>query len=129
MMLTISENGLGRRTPIEQYRITRRGGKGIKNYDCDKKGCVAGVMSVEEDDDIILIAEDGMIIRTKAGQINIQSRYGSGVKVMTLGEGNKVVSFTKTKPVAEILEDEIEPSDDTETTDTQTQAEETGSEE
>ena len=89
-LLTVSENGQGRRTDFEDYRIQNRGGKGIQNY---KNGEVAGIKAVMDDDDVILISDDGVIIRINVGEINVQSRYAAGVRVMRIGEGNRVVNL------------------------------------
>lgn len=92
-VFTVTEQGKGRRTNIEDYRMQRRGGKGIRNY---AKGTVAGIKVLDDTDDIILISMDGVIIRMHAADINVQSRYGSGVRVMRLGETDKVVTVART---------------------------------
>ncbi len=94
-LLTITESGLGRRTPISEYRLQYRGGKGIKNYS-GKGGAVAGVKVVDPEDDIILISLEGIIIRMHAEDINVQSRYAGGVRVMRLGENDRVVTVART---------------------------------
>ena len=93
-VFTVTENGKGRRSRIDDYRLQSRGGKGIRNYG---KGEVAGIKVLEEEDDIILISQEGIIIRMHAADINIQSRYGSGVRVMRLGEGDRVVTVARTE--------------------------------
>ena len=112
-VFTVTEQGKGRRTNIEDYRIQRRGGKGIRNY---TKGTVAGIKVLDETDDIILISMDGVIIRMHAADITTQSRYGSGVRVMRLGETDKVVTVARTeydeteelaKPDTEEIEEEL----------------------
>ncbi len=102
-LLTISESGQGRRTSFEDYRLQNRGGKGLQNY---KNGRVAGIKDVDDDDEIILISSDGIIIRTRVDEINVQSRYAGGVRVMRIGEENRVVNF----PVAPKNEDDAEDS-------------------
>ena len=102
-LLTISESGQGRRTSFEDYRLQNRGGKGLQNY---KNGRVAGIKDVDDDDEIILISSDGIIIRTRVDEINVQSRYAGGVRVMRIGEENRVVNFT----VAPKNEDDAEDS-------------------
>ena len=91
-MLTVTENGKGRRSRIDDYRITRRGGKGIRNY---AHGGVASVKIVDEIEDLILISQEGIIIRMHADDINVQSRYGSGVRVMRLDEDDKLVMMAR----------------------------------
>ena len=102
-LLTISESGQGRRTSFEDYRLQNRGGKGLQNY---KNGRVAGIKDVDDDDEIILISSDGIIIRTRVDEINVQSRYAGGVRVMRIGDDNRVVNFT----VAPKNEDDVEDS-------------------
>ncbi len=94
-VLTITEEGKGRRTLIDEYRIQKRGGKGIRNY--GNKGIVAALKIVDLDDDIILISTNGVIIRIHVSDINTQSRYGSGVRVMRLAEDDKVVTVARTE--------------------------------
>ncbi|MEG2165820.1 MAG: DNA gyrase subunit A [Ruthenibacterium sp.] len=94
-VLTVTEEGKGRRTNAADYRIQYRGGKGIRNY--GKKGHVAGLKVIDESDDIILISMEGIIIRMHVSDINTQSRYGSGVRVMRLGETDSVVTVARTE--------------------------------
>ena len=109
-ILTITENGKGRRTENEAYRRQNRGGFGSTNYKVDdKKGFVAGVKSVKEDDDIIIISSDGIIIRTNVDAINAYSKYGGGVNVMRLSEDAKIVTFAVT-PKEEEVEEKAEES-------------------
>lgn len=105
-LLTISQNGKGRRTLLSQYRLQSRGGKGIQNYNTVKNGLVAGIQVVNEEDDVILISDDGIIIRMPVDQITLQSRYGSGVRVMRLNGENHIVSLTRTKK--EVIDEEPE---------------------
>ena len=91
-VFTITEDGKGRRSRIDDYRITKRGGLGIRNY---AKGGVAGIKIVDETDDLILISANGIVIRIHASDINVQSRYGSGVRVMRLAEGDKVAMVAR----------------------------------
>ena len=95
-LLTVTESGQGRRTPLEEYRTQNRGGRGVRNYDCEGRNTlVAGVRVVGEEDDVILIADDGIIIRIPANQIAVQSRYGGGVHAMRLEEGSRVVALAR----------------------------------
>ncbi|MEF9852416.1 MAG: DNA gyrase subunit A [Hydrogenoanaerobacterium sp.] len=95
-ILTITEKGSGRRSNIEEYRLQNRGGKGILNYKCsEEKGLVAGIKVVNEDDDIIMITDDGVIIRISAGEVNTQGRYASGVRVMRVAEGSRIVTLAR----------------------------------
>ena len=95
-LLTITEDGKGRRSLISEYRTQTRGGKGVRNYETEKYGKVCGVRIVNSDLDAILISHSGIIIRTHIEDIALQSRYAGGVKVMRLGEDDKVVTFAAT---------------------------------
>lgn len=113
-LLTVSEKGLGRRSELDSYRLQRRGGKGVRNYHTDtRKGLVAGVIMVDETDDIIVITDDGIIIRTAAQEISKQSRYGGGVRVMRVPEDSKVVTLAAAPREEEgpSDEEEIEAAD------------------
>ena len=112
-VLTITEDGKGRRSRIDDYRITKRGGLGIRNY---AKGGVAGIKIVDETDDLILISANGILIRIHASDINVQSRYGSGVRVMRLAEGDKVAMVARVDRDndAETAKVEVEAGDDAE---------------
>ena len=91
-IMTIAETGLGRRSETAEYRVQTRAGKGVLNYHIEKYGLVAAVDMVSDDDDVILIASNGIIIRIAAEQINTVSRTSKGVRVMRIGEEDKVVS-------------------------------------
>lgn len=96
-LLTISEKGYGRRSEFDEYRRQTRGGKGTINYRVsEEKGYVAGIRSVSPEDDVIVITDDGVIIRFHADEVNTMSRYASGVKVMRIAEGSKVVTLAST---------------------------------
>ena len=98
MLFTVTEDGKGRLTDTDDYHIQNRGGLGSRNYDCAKRGVkVAGVKIVTDRDDVIMISEMGIIIRMHVSDIATQSRYGSGVKVMRLGEGDRVVTVARTE--------------------------------
>ena len=94
-VLTVSETGYGRLSNIDDYRLQSRGGSGIINYHTDKYGDVAAIKVVDIDDDIVLISDNGTIIRINASTIRICSRTSKGVKVMRVPEGSKVVSLAR----------------------------------
>jgi DNA gyrase subunit A len=85
VILTISETGYGRRSDVTDYRLQSRGGKGITNYKVEKYGDVAAVLTVTDDDDIIMISSDGVIIRIAVEGISKFNRPGKGVRVMKFG--------------------------------------------
>ena len=95
LVLTVSETGYGRLSNSEDYRLQHRGGMGILNYHVEKYGNVAAIKVVDLDDDIILIADDGVIIRIEAGSIRICARPSKGVRVMKVNEGSKVITMAR----------------------------------
>lgn len=110
-VMTITTRGQGRRTDIADYRLQNRGGYGTINYKInDIKGEVAGVKVVDEDEDLILIADDGIIIRIRVSDINLMSRYASGVRVMRLDPESKVVTFARADRDEEEEVEAIDPT-------------------
>lgn len=102
-LLSITEKGFGKRTSFNDYPEQNRGGLGVKNYNCtEKTGKVAAVMGVMEDVDIMIIADDGTMIRTPVSNISLYGRTTMGVKVMRLSENAVVTSIAR----AEKEEDE-----------------------
>ena len=113
-VLTVSEKGLGRRSSLDAYRIQHRGGFGMLNYKAsDEKGYVCGIKVVDEEDDIIMISDEGVIIRLRASDVRVMGRYATGVRMMRLGADSKVVAFTRADhdDTAEIAEIE-QPSEE-----------------
>lgn len=95
-LLTVTDKGYGKRTELDAYRIQNRGGFGLLNYKTgEEKGYVCGIKVVDETDDIILISNDGIIIRIRCADVRIMGRYATGVKVMKVAEESRVVSFTR----------------------------------
>lgn len=96
LVLTVSETGYGRLSPMEDYRLQNRGGKGLTNYHTDKYGKVAAIKVVDLTDDIILISADGVIIRIEAASIRVCARPSKGVRVMRIqGDENRVVTLSR----------------------------------
>jgi DNA gyrase subunit A len=93
LILSISENGFGKRTLLEDYRLTHRGGKGVINMKTtDKTGKVVAVLSVKEDSDLMIITKDGKIIRIEAGEIRQAGRSTQGVRLVRMEEGDRVAA-------------------------------------
>ena len=123
MLLAITENGYGKRTPIEEYirsggEPQHRGGFGLRGYQItEKTGKAAGVKVVQEDDDILIISDDGTIIRMAAADVNVYSRTAQGVRVMRVSEGTKVISLARVpqeedkNQTEEAAEETTEPAD------------------
>ena len=105
-LLTITEKGYGKRTPVEEYSVHGRGGLGIKNYNVtDKTGKIADVLVVNDEDDILVITDDGTIIRMSAANISLLSRATQGVRIMRIMEGSRVICIEKTDREEEAAEE------------------------
>ena len=108
-LLTITEKGYGKRTPVEEYSVHGRGGLGIKNYNVtDKTGKIADVLVVNDEDDILVITDDGTIIRMSAANISLLSRATQGVRIMRIMDGSRVICIEKTDKEDEAEEDKSE---------------------
>lgn len=98
-LLTVTEKGYGKRTQIEEYRLTSRGGVGVINLNItDKNGKVVGIASVEDSTELMLISQGGVLIRTTASQISVIGRNTQGVRVMKIEESDKVMSVATIVP-------------------------------
>ena len=97
-LLTVTENGFGKRTDFEDFRLMKnRGGGGVICHNLtEKTGLLAGIIAVDENDDIMMITDSGIIIRTPSEGVSVYSRTASGVIMMRLDEGTKLVNVTKT---------------------------------
>ena len=105
-LLTITEKGYGKRTPVEEYSVHGRGGLGIKNYNVtDKTGKIADVKVVNDEDDILVITDDGTIIRMSAANISLLSRATQGVRIMRIMDGSRVICIEKTDREEEAAEE------------------------
>src|SRR5688572_10660938 len=95
-VLTVAQNGYGKRTELEEYRLQSRGGVGIINIQTsDRNGKVVGIAYVHDDDELMLISQQGMILRMKAGDIRVIGRATQGVRLIEMEEGDAVVSVAK----------------------------------
>ena len=109
-LMVVTENGFGKRTHVEEYKIQVRGGKGLLTYDkakFSKTGALIGAMVVDENDEILMINSDGIIIRIRASEVSILGRATQGVKIMKVDEGSKIVAIAK---AIRDDEDEVEES-------------------
>ena len=112
-LLTVTENGFGKRSEINEFAVHNRGGKGmICHKITEKTGKLAGIAGVEETDDIMLITDSGIIIRTSVSQISTVGRNASGVIVMRTGEEAKIVSFSRIVNDGEIDKEAEDASED-----------------
>jgi len=106
LMLTVSEKGFGKRTPLAEYRITSRGGKGVINLkSTDRNGPVVAALQVAEESDVMIITEYGKVIRVHANEIREAGRSTQGVRLLRLEEGDKIAA------AASILEEQEVPEE------------------
>ncbi len=111
-LLVVTQNGYGKRTPVEDYKVQTRGGKGLLTYDkakFKKTGELIGAMVVNDSDEILLINSDGIIIRIKAGEVSRLGRATQGVKIMRVAEEANIITMAK---VIKEDDDENEESED-----------------
>lgn len=95
-LLTVTENGYGKLTPIEEYRKTHRGGKGVKTIITNERnGKVVSIKEIEGNEEILLASKEGMIVRIPASDMRIQGRNTMGVRLMRLNEGDVVIDVVK----------------------------------
>ena len=105
-LLSVTERGFGKRTEIEEYRVQSRGGVGVINIaTSDRNGPVVGIAYVQENDEVLLITQQGMIIRMPTNDVRAIGRATQGVRLIDIEEGDKVVS------VARLVEKEDESPD------------------
>ncbi|MCL1881106.1 MAG: DNA gyrase subunit A [Oscillospiraceae bacterium] len=114
-ILTVSEKGFGRRSNLASYAKKNRGGFGLLNYRPDEeRGHVCGIKTLYADDDVILINDEGIIIRIRSNDIRTMGRYGKGVRVMRISETGRVVTFTRTEHDDSAELEEVEQADEAE---------------
>jgi DNA gyrase subunit A len=103
-LLTVTEGGMGKRTPFSDFReMKHRGGRGVVCHKISEKtGKLSAIITVSEDDDIMLITDEGTIIRTSVSSINLYSRGASGVIIMRIGEGAKLSNIARLEKAEEI---------------------------
>lgn len=107
-VLVVSEKGFGKRTPIDEYRITNRGGKGVKTISVtDKTGPLVGILEVVEKEDLMITCKSGLTIRTAIADIREAGRATQGVKLIKLDDGDEIAAITKLDENEEV-KDEVE---------------------
>lgn len=112
-LLIVSENGMGKRTYLEEFTAQKRGGKGLKCYKItEKTGYVVGVKAVNDDHEIMMITDGGIIIQLRMDEISTLKRITSGVKMINLDEGTKVAKIAKVREKISNGEEEFENIDD-----------------
>ena len=97
-LLIVSENGMGKRTALDEFNVQKRGGKGVKCYKVtEKTGYVVGVKAVNDDHEIMLITDKGVIIQIRACDVSKIGRITMGVKIMNLDDGVKIAKLAKVR--------------------------------
>ncbi|HEX2605819.1 MAG TPA: DNA gyrase subunit A [Flavisolibacter sp.] len=115
-VLVVSEKGFGKRTAVDEYRVTNRGGKGVKTINVtEKTGRLVGMLDVAEKEDLIITCKSGVTIRMKVAQISELGRATQGVKLIRIDEGDEIAAITKID-VADEVDELIAESDGSETT-------------
>jgi DNA gyrase subunit A len=95
-VLVVSEKGFGKRTPVDEYRFTNRGGKGVKTINVtEKTGSLVGMLDVAETQDLMITCKSGVTIRMKVANVSEQGRATQGVKLIRLDEGDEIAAITK----------------------------------
>jgi DNA gyrase subunit A len=96
MVLSVTENGFGKRTPVDEFPLHGRGGKGVISIrTSDRNGAQVGAVLVQPEDEIMLITDGGTLVRTPVHDISILGRDTQGVKLISLGEGEKLVGIDR----------------------------------
>ena len=96
-LLTVTENGYGKRTLISEYRLIRRGGKGVINIiTSERNGKVVGIKTISDSDDVMLITKKGILARIPMKYVSVIGRNTQGVKLIRIEEGDKLVNLAKT---------------------------------
>jgi DNA gyrase subunit A len=102
-LLTVCENGHGKRSEIADYRLTNRGGKGVINIKTtDRNGSVVAVKEVIDDDELMIISQHGIIIRMSLGNVRVMGRATQGVRLINLDEGDKVIDVARVVKAEEV---------------------------
>ncbi len=106
-VLVVSEKGYGKRTAVDEYRYTNRGGKGVKTINVtDKTGSLVGILDVEENQDIMITCKSGVTIRMPVSGVSEQGRATQGVKLIKLDEGDEIAAITQLDDQPAVLRDE-----------------------
>ena len=113
-VLVLSENGYGKRTDLDEYRITNRGGKGVKTINItEKTGKLISIQAVTDENDLMIINRSGLTIRTAVSQIRLAGRATQGVRIINLREGDAIASVMAVPAAGE--EEEVQPAEGVET--------------
>ena len=112
-ILVISENGFGKRSAVEDYRFTNRGGKGVKTINItDKTGDLIAIKAVTDEDDLMIITQNGIAIRLAVRGVRVMGRNTQGVRLINLRDGDQIAAATQVPANEENEESNETPSED-----------------
>ncbi|GAB3223359.1 DNA gyrase subunit A [Hymenobacter seoulensis] len=116
-LLVVSENGYGKRSPLEEYRITNRGGKGVRAMKLtEKTGQLVSIKAVNDSDDLMIINKSGITIRLRMSDLRSIGRATQGVRLLKISNGDEISSVAKVAAEEKVIDSELEPVDGLETT-------------
>ncbi len=106
-ILVVSEKGYGKRSKLEDYRVTNRGGKGVKTLNItEKTGKLIAIKNVKDEDDLMIINKSGIVIRIPVSSLRVMGRATQGVRLITLKEDDEIAAVAKVESFAELEEEE-----------------------
>jgi DNA gyrase subunit A len=106
-ILTVTENGYGKRSDVDAYPVHGRGGQGVISITCsERNGAVVGAVQVADDDEVMLITNGGTLVRIRVAEISVLGRSTQGVKLIDVSEGERVIGIDRIEAMAEAQEDE-----------------------
>jgi DNA gyrase subunit A len=112
-ILTVTENGFGKRTPLDDYPVYKRGGQGVISIQTsERNGRCVGAVQVSDDDEVMLISNGGTLVRTRAGEISVQSRNTQGVTLIRLTKNELLVGMAQIESIDDDEDDLDELEDD-----------------
>ncbi|TVP49310.1 MAG: DNA gyrase subunit A [Mongoliibacter sp.] len=118
-LLVVSENGYGKRSPLDEYRITNRGGKGVKAMNVtEKTGNLVAIKEVVDSDDLMIINKSGITIRTPVANLRIMGRATQGVRLIKLSENDQISSVEKIEREDEVIDEALDAQDNLESPET-----------
>jgi len=107
-LLVVSEHGYGKRSNVDEYRTTSRGGKGVKTISItEKTGALVGILSVNNDNDLMIINKSGILIRLDISTLRVMGRATQGVRLIKLTKGDTISSIARIEKVEEVEEEEV----------------------
>jgi DNA gyrase subunit A len=114
-ILVVAAHGYGKRSEVEEYRITNRGGKGVKTINItEKTGALVGIKSVSDKDDLMIITKNGIAIRLNVADLRVMGRATQGVRLINIQDDDAIAAVTKVERDEHIVESDAPHSSDTE---------------